>query len=168
MKTVNIGIVGLGRLGRRHALNLLASVPGAVLVAAASPVAEERQWGSENLPGAVIYASLGELLKHDGLDAVWLVTPTSLHVEQIQESLLAGKHVFCEKPHSLDAPGLKRVAATCEEVLPEELFAPAPAGTLREQLRSIGQAFYWVIGAHIVAALWHHLFRRDDTLKRML
>ena len=32
----------------------------------------------------------------------------------------------------------------------------------------IGQAFYWVIGAHIVAALWHHLFRRDDTLKRML
>ena len=62
MKTVNIGIVGLGRLGRRHALNLLASVPGAVLVAAASPVAEERQWGSENLPGAAIYASLGELL----------------------------------------------------------------------------------------------------------
>ena len=38
MKNVNIGIVGLGRLGRRHALNLLASVPGAVLVAAASPV----------------------------------------------------------------------------------------------------------------------------------
>ena len=35
MKNVNIGIVGLGRLGRRHALNLLASVPGAVLVAAA-------------------------------------------------------------------------------------------------------------------------------------
>ena len=37
-----------------------------------------------------------------------------------------------------------------------------------DQVGSIGQAFYWVIGAHIVAALWHHLFRRDDTLKRML
>ncbi|QIL20821.1 cytochrome b [Thermomonas sp. HDW16] len=33
---------------------------------------------------------------------------------------------------------------------------------------SIGEAFYWVIGAHVLAALWHHLMRRDDTLKRML
>ena len=42
------------------------------------------------------------------------------------------------------------------------------AHTLEDLHGSIGQAFYWVIGAHIVAALWHHLFRRDDTLKRML
>ncbi|APQ11823.1 cytochrome B561 [Pseudomonas oryzihabitans] len=32
----------------------------------------------------------------------------------------------------------------------------------------LGQAFYWVIGLHVLAALWHHLIRRDDTLKRML
>ena len=115
MKTVNIGIVGLGRLGRRHALNLMASVPGAVLVAAASPVAEEQQWGAENLPGATIYASLGDLLKHDGLDAVWLVTPTSLHVEQIEESLLAGKHIFCEKPLSLTLAECDRVLALAEQ-----------------------------------------------------
>ncbi len=33
---------------------------------------------------------------------------------------------------------------------------------------SIGEIFYWVIGAHIAAALWHHFLRRDDTLQRML
>ena len=33
---------------------------------------------------------------------------------------------------------------------------------------SIGEAFYWVIGAHVLAALYHHLLRRDDTLRRML
>ena len=33
---------------------------------------------------------------------------------------------------------------------------------------SIGEIFYWVIGAHVVAALYHHFMRRDDTLKRML
>ncbi|WP_145006795.1 cytochrome b [Pseudomonas oryzihabitans] len=32
----------------------------------------------------------------------------------------------------------------------------------------LGQAFYWVIGLHVLAALWHHLIRRDDTLRRML
>lgn len=33
---------------------------------------------------------------------------------------------------------------------------------------TIGEIFYWVIGAHVLAALWHHWGRRDDTLKRML
>ena len=33
---------------------------------------------------------------------------------------------------------------------------------------SIGEAFYWVIGLHVLAALYHHLVRRDDTLRRML
>ena len=32
----------------------------------------------------------------------------------------------------------------------------------------VGHAFYWVIGAHVLAALYHHLWRRDDTLRRML
>ncbi|HWI24129.1 MAG TPA: cytochrome b [Lysobacter sp.] len=32
----------------------------------------------------------------------------------------------------------------------------------------IGEIFYWVIGAHILAALYHHFVRRDDTLRRML
>ncbi|MBS0457626.1 MAG: cytochrome b [Proteobacteria bacterium] len=33
---------------------------------------------------------------------------------------------------------------------------------------TIGEVFYWVIGLHVVAALYHHFFRRDDTLRRML
>lgn len=28
--------------------------------------------------------------------------------------------------------------------------------------------FYYVAGLHVVAALWHHFIRKDDTLKRML
>ncbi len=32
----------------------------------------------------------------------------------------------------------------------------------------IGTAFYYVIAAHILAALWHHYLRRDNTMQRML
>ncbi|MDB6163141.1 MAG: cytochrome [Xanthomonadaceae bacterium] len=43
---------------------------------------------------------------------------------------------------------------------------------LHEQLGSlhttIGTVFYYVIGLHIAGALWHHFFRRDNTLRRML
>ena len=42
------------------------------------------------------------------------------------------------------------------------------AHTLEDLHGTIGEAFYWVIGLHALAAIWHHAFRRDDTLKRML
>ncbi|MDU8429123.1 cytochrome b [Pseudomonas syringae pv. actinidifoliorum] len=32
----------------------------------------------------------------------------------------------------------------------------------------LGKIFYYVIGLHVVAALWHHSVRKDNTLKRML
>lgn len=38
-------------------------------------------------------------------------------------------------------------------------------GELHETL---GEIFYWVIGLHIVAALWHHYIVHDNTLRRML
>ena len=44
----------------------------------------------------------------------------------------------------------------------------ALAHTLEELHGTIGEIFYWVIGAHILAALYHHFVRRDDTLRRML
>lgn len=33
---------------------------------------------------------------------------------------------------------------------------------------TVGTIFYYVIGLHILAALWHHYGRKDDTLRRML
>src|SRR5207344_2155985 len=106
-------IVGLGRLGKRHATNLSHAVEGAALVAAASPVADECDWAKREL-GVATYASLEALLQHPGLDAVWLVTPTTLHAEQIEAVLRAGKHVFCEKPVSLSVADCDRVIELAE------------------------------------------------------
>jgi cytochrome b561 len=50
------------------------------------------------------------------------------------------------------------------------LVAPNEAAHdwLKELHETLGTIFYWVIGAHIVVALWHHFFIRDNTLRRML
>ncbi|HZZ12724.1 MAG TPA: Gfo/Idh/MocA family oxidoreductase [Paraburkholderia sp.] len=109
---VRMGVVGLGRLGKRHAENLAFRVPGAALVAACSPVEDERAWARDTLPGARLYDDYAALLADREVDAVWLVTPSSLHAQQIVDALRAGKHVFCEKPLSLDV-------AECERVLAE-------------------------------------------------
>ncbi|WP_250465217.1 Gfo/Idh/MocA family oxidoreductase [Caballeronia sp. GAFFF2] len=112
MSAVRVGIVGLGRLGRRHAENLAWHVSGARLVAACSPVEQEREWARDNLPEIALHADYADLLTDPSIDAVWLVTPTSLHARQIIAALRAGKHVFCEKPLSLDL-------AECDSVIEE-------------------------------------------------
>ena len=115
-RRLRIGIAGLGRLGRRHAENLAQRMPRAQLVAACSPVAEELAW-AEQLGVARGYADYAAMLSDADIDAVFLVTPTTLHAAQIIEGLQAGKHVFCEKPLSLEI-------ADCERVQREALRRP--------------------------------------------
>ena len=108
---IRVGIVGLGRLGRRHADNLAFRVEGVQLVAAASPVEAERAWAAASLGRVATYPGLEELLAHPGLDAVWLVTPTSMHADHVIAAISAGKHVFCEKPLALDPGDCDRAVA---------------------------------------------------------
>ena len=108
---LHVGIAGLGRLGRRHAQNLAQRVPRAELVAACSPVAGELDWAARQLGIERTHRDYAALLADREVNAVFLVTPTSLHAQQIVEALDAGKHVFCEKPLSLELADCHRVAA---------------------------------------------------------
>jgi myo-inositol 2-dehydrogenase/D-chiro-inositol 1-dehydrogenase len=108
---LRVGIAGLGRLGKHHAQNLATRVPGARLVAACSPVADECEWARKTLGIQALDVDLSALLARKDVDAVFLVTPTSLHPQQIIEVLRAGKHVFCEKPLALDLIECRRVEA---------------------------------------------------------
>src|SRR5881392_3929306 len=112
---LRIGIVGLGRLGRRHAQNLAQRVPSAELAAACSPVADELAWAKDALAVRNLYADYAALLGEADVEAVFLVTPTSLHAEQIVQALHAGKHVFCEKPLALDLDECSRVEAVAAQ-----------------------------------------------------
>ncbi|SDE11952.1 Gfo/Idh/MocA family oxidoreductase [Paraburkholderia lycopersici] len=110
-RPLRLGVAGLGRLGRRHAQNLAYRVPGATLAAACSPLEADLAWAREALPVARLYGDYAELLADPSIDAVWLVTPSALHAGQIVQALEAGKHVFCEKPLSLDVAECERVVS---------------------------------------------------------
>ena len=66
---------------------------------------------ARTLPEPRLYDDYADLLADRDVDAVWLVTPSSLHAQQIIDALRAGKHVFCEKPLSLDLAECERVMA---------------------------------------------------------
>lgn len=108
---LRIGLAGLGRLGRRYAENLARHVPRARLHAVCSPVAEEVAWARERLGVERTHADYEAMLADPDIDAVFLVTPTSLHPRQIEQALDAGKHVFCEKPLSLELDECRRTVA---------------------------------------------------------
>jgi predicted dehydrogenase len=59
------------------------------------------------------YRTDKEALQHPGVDAVILATPHSLHAEQIERAVAAGKHIFCEKPLALTKRGAEAVVAAC-------------------------------------------------------
>ena len=52
--------------------------------------------------GIVLSESLDDILRDPGIDAVVFATPHSEHGPQVERAAAAGKHVFMEKPFTLD------------------------------------------------------------------
>ena len=103
MPIQKIALVGAGRMGSLHAINV-ASSSRLELAAVAdhnSALAKELAVRS----GASVLC-FEEILANPGIDAVIVGSSTSSHLENVIAAVRAGKPVFCEKPLSLDADTL--------------------------------------------------------------
>lgn len=107
---MKIGCAGLGRMGKRHALNFLERTPRAELVAVSSPDHTELEWAKQHLApfGVRLYQDYDEMLKHEGLQAVVVASATAVHAEQTVKAINAEKHVLCEKPLSTNVEVVSR------------------------------------------------------------
>lgn len=99
-RRLNVGVVGIGRMGRRHALNLLQTLPCARLLCACSPAKADLDWAKEFLePHRVqVFSTFEAMIQVTGLEAVIVSSATALHSEHTLKSLNRGIHVLCEKP----------------------------------------------------------------------
>ncbi|MGA8355176.1 MAG: Gfo/Idh/MocA family oxidoreductase [Solirubrobacteraceae bacterium] len=98
---IPLAVVGLGHLGRFHAENLATRVPGAELVR----VMDVDESLASDLGGELGVAwstDYASVLEDERAVGVVIVTPTSMHAQMIEQAAAAGKHVFTEKPLSLD------------------------------------------------------------------
>lgn len=92
MKTLRIGVVGLGAAARNIHLPAIRKTDGLEIAGGVDPVADA---GAFDFP---VYASLAELVARGAPDIVAIVTPPASHYPLICEALDTGMHVFCEKP----------------------------------------------------------------------
>ena len=108
---VKVAMIGLGWWGRKMTAVLQKAAADIEIVCAAEPNPAGAEFAAAN--GFACYSSDAEALKHPGLEAVILATPHSLHAEQIERAVAAGKHVFCEKPLAHTKAGAEAAVAAC-------------------------------------------------------
>lgn len=98
-KKVKVGIVGLGRLGYRHAGDPAFRIPNCELLAVCSVVENEvkevQKWGI-----SYGYADYDEMLKNREPDAIFIASPiaspSGFHCGQIENALQHGFHCILE------------------------------------------------------------------------
>ena len=101
LRRVGLGVAGLGRIGLMHAENLAGQVPSAELLRVVDADEARARATGEQL-GVDWSTSYEDLLADPNVHGVVIATPTPLHVEMVERAAAAGKHIFCEKPISLD------------------------------------------------------------------
>src|SRR2546426_10456739 len=95
MKTVRLGIIGMGNMGRFHADYLLAGKVSRGELTAVCSTSPGKLGKYQSLP---IFDD-GEKLLHSGVvDAVVIATPHPQHPAQASATLEAGLHAMVEKP----------------------------------------------------------------------
>jgi myo-inositol 2-dehydrogenase / D-chiro-inositol 1-dehydrogenase len=102
-KTLRVGVIGAGRIGKIHAENLATRVPGAVVVAIADVNLDAAKELAEKLHVEQVYSDFKKIIEDKNIDAVAICSSTDTHADLMIEAANAGKHIFCEKPvdHSL-------------------------------------------------------------------
>lgn len=101
MKKLRCGVIGLGRVGKMHVENMYL-LPELEIVCAADYFIEEMNDWLRSMNIASGYKNYQDLLLRDDIDAVFIFTSTDMHEEMVMAAAQAGKHIFCEKPLSMN------------------------------------------------------------------
>ncbi|HEV3416664.1 MAG TPA: Gfo/Idh/MocA family oxidoreductase [Pirellulales bacterium] len=134
--TIKVGLIGCGGRGTEAAQQALHADKGSKLVAMGDAFDDRLQMS---------HRIIGEKFKDQpnkfevppdrcftgfdaykgvlgsGVDVVILTTPPHFRPLHFQAAVAAGKHIFCEKPVAVDAPGIRSVLKTAEEAKKKDL-----------------------------------------------
>ena len=97
---INIAVIGVGRMGSKHAYNLAKRVKNSNLVAICDVDTQKANLMAKKLK-AKAYYDVDEMLKSEQLDGVVIATPHYSHVKIAKKCIEKGINILCEKPISV-------------------------------------------------------------------
>lgn len=111
---IRFALIGAGRIGKIHGTSLATRVPDVELVAIA-----DVNLGAARELASILHVPRVEqdytaLLDDPTIDAIAIASWTETHVPIIEQAAARGKHLFCEKPISLDLAQTDHALAAVE------------------------------------------------------
>ncbi len=111
---VRIGLIGAGAIMRLSHAPTIQRTEGAALTAIFDrDLARAKALSAEF--GGRVYDKLEAMLDASDIDAVIVATPNRFHEEGVLAAAAHGKHVFCEKPLTLDVQSAQRMVDACRD-----------------------------------------------------
>lgn len=112
MKKTNIGIIGLGGIGKTHLMNCLKLEN--IQLTAVADISKSSLKKAKNLGIPNIYQDYNELLKNPDVEAVIIALPNHLHAVSAQAVAESGKHILLEKPLARNTAEGKTILAAAQ------------------------------------------------------
>lgn len=132
--TLKVGLIGCGGRGTGAAAQALRADPDVVLTAMGDVFADRLEQSlsalADEVPAEKLKVGRNQRFVgfdayrkviDSGVDVVLLATPPSFRPEHMLAAVDAGKHVFCEKPVAVDAPGVRKVLAAARKAKEKNL-----------------------------------------------
>lgn len=111
---INAAVIGLGRWGKSLVTAVQGKTPKLRFVHGVSKEPDDvRAFAAQH--SFKLSTELDEAIADPDVQAVFLATPHSLHVEQVRAVARAGKPVWCEKPLALTRTEAARAVSACRE-----------------------------------------------------
>lgn len=105
--------VGCGSIGKRH-VQVLTEL-GLSQITACDPSAAQRESLQALFPSVTVVSDYEKALEEGHFDAVFIFTPTAMHLDMAKKALNAGCHVFIEKPLANSSDGVEELTALARE-----------------------------------------------------
>ncbi|KPK99351.1 MAG: oxidoreductase [Planctomycetes bacterium SM23_65] len=130
-RKLNFGVVGCGRISRKHLEALVGDAFPGKLVAVTDIVEEKARAKAEQCE-VPYYLDYHEMMRrHPEIDVIDVLTPTGYHAEHVTELARYGKHIVVEKPMALRVPDCRTMMRACRRrncrlfVVKQNRFNPA-------------------------------------------
>ena len=134
-ETLRVGLIGCGSRGAGAAVNALKADANVALVAMGDVFPDTLEKSLKELQRTEEIAARVKVTPEkcfvgfdayqkvlaSGVDVVLLATPPGFRPQHLQAAVAAGKHIFCEKPMAVDAPGVRSVLASAAEAKKKNL-----------------------------------------------
>ena len=115
---LRVAIMGLGSYGTRVAEAMQSCTKAKLVGVISGTPSKIKAWQSKyGIPekNCYNYENFDNIKNNPDIDAVYVITPNSLHHDEVIRVAKAGKHVICEKPMTINAVQAQEMVDACKK-----------------------------------------------------